>query len=129
MDQVVDRIVAHATSVSKAGIPTSAASRAKAFIADSLAVGAAGALTPWQPQVLDAAAGAPAEATVFGTAHRLPLAQAAMVNGFQVHGQEFDCLHEAAVVHPMASILPALLGWAERDGTVSGERLLRAVVV
>jgi aconitate decarboxylase len=128
MDPVVDRITAHAIRVSNEGIPKHAAERAKAFIVDSLAVGAAGALTPWQPQVLEVAAGGPPEATVFGTAHRLPLAQAAMVNGFQMHGQEYDCVHEGAVVHPMATVLPALLGPAERGGTVSGERLLRAAV-
>ena len=31
--------------------------------------------------------------------------------------------------HPMAASLPVLLGWAERDGGVSGARLIRAVVV
>src|SRR4029077_7319337 len=30
--------------------------------------------------------------------------------------------------HPMAAILPSLLGWAEREGGVSGEKLLRAVI-
>src|SRR5205823_5582697 len=43
-------------------------------------------------------------------------------------GQEFDCVHEAAVVHPMAAVLPALLGWAEREGGVSGALLIRAIV-
>jgi len=52
-----------------------------------------------------------------------------MLNAYQVHSQEFDCVHEAAVVHPMAAALPALLGWAEREGGVSGARLIRAVVV
>jgi aconitate decarboxylase len=131
MDPVVHRIIAHAERVAADGVPAAARTSAKAFIVDSLAVGAAGALTPWQPEVLDAAmaGGGAAEASVFGTNRRLPLAQAAMVNGFQVHGQEFDCVHEGAVVHPMATILPALLGWAERDGGISGEHLLRAVVV
>src|SRR5262249_39648369 len=47
---------------------------------------------------------------------------------YQVHCQEFDCVHEGAVVHPMAAILPSLVGWAERAGGVTGETLLRAVV-
>ena len=68
------------------------------------------------------------EATVFGSGERLPLMHAAMLNAYQIHGQEFDCVHEAAVVHPMAAVLPALLGWAEREGGVSGARLIRAVV-
>jgi len=131
MDPVTAKLVAHAARIAAQGIPAGAAARAKAFIADSLAVGAAGALTPWQPEVLAmaGAGGGAAEASVLGTAARLPLAQAAMVNGFQIHGQEYDCVHEGAVVHPMAAILPCLLGWAERAGDVSGERLLRAVVL
>ena len=28
-----------------------------------------------------------------------------MVNAFQVHSQEFDPVHEGAVVHPLAAVL------------------------
>jgi 2-methylcitrate dehydratase PrpD len=51
-----------------------------------------------------------------------------MVNGYQMHALEFDCVHECAVVHAMSAVLPALLGWAERAGGLSGAQLLRAVV-
>ena len=103
---------------------------AKAFIADTLGVGIAGAMAPWRREVVDmaAASGGAAEATVWGTGERLPLLAAAMVNAYQVHAQEFDCIHEGAVVHPMAAILPCLLGWAERAGSIPGETLLRAVI-
>src|SRR5439155_26087405 len=67
-------------------------------------------------------------AIVWGTGERLPLAAAAMVNSYQMHALEFDCVHEGAVVHAMSAVLPCLVGWAGRDGGVSGERLLRAVV-
>src|SRR5215813_9108207 len=50
-------------------------------------------------------------------------------NAYQVHSQGFDCLHENALVHPMAAVLPALLGWAEREGGVSGALLIRATAV
>jgi 2-methylcitrate dehydratase PrpD len=55
-----------------------------------------------------------------------------MVNGYQMHALEFDCVHEGAVVHAMSAVLPVLLGWTERrgrtaGGEVSGEVLLRAV--
>src|SRR5437764_1327973 len=72
--------------------------------------------------------GAP-EATALGGGERLPLVHAAMLNAYQIHAQEFDCVHEAAVVHPMAASVPVLLGWAEREGGVSGARLIRALVV
>ena len=112
-------------------MPKDARAAAKSFIADTVAVAAAGVAAPWRREILRLLAGGAgaAEATAFGTGERLPLAHAAMLNAYQVHSQEFDCVHEAAVVHPMAAALPALLGWAEREGGVSGARLIRAVVV
>ena len=130
-DPVLDRIAAHVSRVGSAELPAAVRDAARNFIADTLAVGAAGVNAPWRSAVLDTAAavGGKAEATVWGSGERLPLAQAAMVNAFQVHSQEFDCVHEGAVVHAMATALPCTLGWAERQGGISGERLLRAVVV
>src|SRR6516225_3895872 len=130
-DSVVDKIVAHAERVVAHGVPEAARRAAKAFIADTFAVAAAGVATPWRREILEmlTAGGGAAEATVLGTGERLPLAHAAMLNAYQVHSQEFDCVHEAAVVHPMAAALPALLGWAEREGGVSGARLIGAVAV
>src|SRR5262252_1669694 len=101
------------------------------FVADTLAVRIAGLAAPWRPEILDmlSSIGGPGESTVFGSGERLPLMHAAMLNAYQIHAQEFDCVHERAVVHPMAAALPALLGWAERDGGVPGARLIRATVV
>jgi aconitate decarboxylase len=129
-DPVVDKIVAHVARVAAGGLPTAARRAAKAFIADSLAVGIAGAAAPWRREVLAMAAGsggAP-QAGVWGSGERLPLAAAAMVNGYQMHALEFDCVHEGAVVHAMSAVLPCLLGWAERTGGIPGEKLLRAAV-
>jgi aconitate decarboxylase len=134
-DPVVDKIVAHLARVATDEVPEAAYVAVKMFIADTLGVGIAGGAAPWRREVLDmaAASGGAAEATVWGTGEKLPLAQAAMVNAYQVHSQEFDCVHEGAVVHPMAAILPSLLGWAGRPrditGGISGDRLLRAVIV
>ncbi|HYU11027.1 MAG TPA: MmgE/PrpD family protein, partial [Stellaceae bacterium] len=130
MDPVVDKIVAHLGQVASSNVPETACEAGKAFIADTLGVGIAGTAAPWRREVLDmaAASGGAAEATVWGTGERLPLATAALVNAYQVHAQEFDCVHEGAVVHPMAAILPCLLGWAERAGGIPGETLIRAVI-
>jgi aconitate decarboxylase len=127
-DPIVDKIVAHSGRIASGDLPEQVRAAAKTFIADTLAVGIAGAQAPWRPEVLDMAKGAPAEATVWGGGGQLPLAAAAMVNAFQVHSQEFDPVHEAAVVHPLAAVLAGALGWAEREGGVTGEALIRAVV-
>ena len=115
-DPVVDKIVAHLARVATGDIPATACKAAKAFIADTLAVGIAGARAPWRREILDmaGASGGIAEASVWGGGERMPLANTALVNAYQVHCQEFDCVHEGAVVHPMAAVLPSLLGWAER---------------
>src|SRR5438270_3927857 len=130
MDGVVDKIVTHLTRIAAGEVPEAARAAAKTFVADTLGVGIAGASAPWRHEVLDMAgiSGGAAEATVWGSGEKLPLAQAAMVNAYQIHSQEFDCVHEGAVVHPMAAILPCLLGWAEREGGVSGEGLIRAII-
>ncbi len=46
-----------------------------------------------------------------------------------MHNQEFDCLHEGAVVHALASVLPASLAAAEQSGGIDGRALITAVVV
>jgi 2-methylcitrate dehydratase PrpD len=130
-DSVVDKIVAHVEMVVEHGVPEAVHATTKALIADTLAVGVAGRLTPWRGEIVDMLAGiggAP-EATVFGGGEQLPLTHTAMINAYQIHGQEFDCVHERAVVHPVTAALPVLLGWAEREGGVSGAQLIRAVAV
>ena len=43
-------------------------------------------------------------------AARTSATAAAMVNAYQIHNSEFDCVHEQAVVHPMAVLLAACAG-------------------
>ena len=50
-----------------------------------------------------------------------------MLNAYQVFNQEFDAIHDRAVVHAFACIAPAALGYAEREGGVDGRRLITAV--
>jgi hypothetical protein len=51
----------------------------------------AACLTPWRGEILDmfAGIGGVQQATVFGSERR-PLLYAAMLNAYQIHGQEFD---------------------------------------
>ncbi len=120
---------AHVTSVRLEDIPLAAIERAKVFILDSLGVGIAGSTAPGREEILAAARrwGAGDEATLWGDGGRLPAPQAAMLNAFQMHCQEFDCVCDPAVLHPMATLLPAALAYAEREGGISGEDLLAAV--
>ena len=104
---------------------------ARTFILDSLGVGVAGSAGPWADQLVAVQGGwgAGADARNWGRGVALPAPAAAMCNAYQVHNAEFDCVHEAAVVHPMAVVLPAVLAQAERQGGVSGRQLVLAVVL
>jgi 2-methylcitrate dehydratase PrpD len=124
----------HALETSFSAIPRDAVAAAQTFILDTIGVGVAGASAANADLVLKSARrwGAPmldGAAHVFGSSLSLPAPVAAFVNGFQIHCQEFDCVHEAAVVHPMATIFAALAAEIESRPGASGADLLAAVIV
>ncbi len=124
-------LIDHALSLRWADITDEARLRAKTFLHDSLAVGVAGRNAAHADAVLAIAQGwgRGDDAGVLGRPDvRLPAASAAFVNAFQIHGQEYDCVHEPAVLHPMATVLAALLAEAARGEAVDGERFLTAIV-
>ncbi len=123
-------LLRHVLETPDDAIPPAAREAARVFVLDTLAVGIAGAAHEDQPGIIAAASrwGAGADATVWGESARLPAAQAAFVNAFQAHALEFDAIHEAAVVHAMTPTLAAALAEAERQGGISGARLVSAVV-
>lgn len=116
-------------------LPPRAIDAAKTFILDTLGVGVGGASAPRVRELVDTAAGwgAGEEATVWVDGRRLPAGAAAVVNAYQIHALEWDCVHEPAVVHPMATLFSALVAAAERRGVrgrpVSGKELLLATVL
>jgi 2-methylcitrate dehydratase PrpD len=116
-------------------LPREAVERAKTFLLDTLGVGLAGTSDANAARVLSAAAGwgEGQDASVWGHGVRLPAPSAAFVNAYLVHALEFDCIHERAVVHPMATLISALLAWCERSSQrgrpVDGSRFLTAMSV
>jgi 2-methylcitrate dehydratase PrpD len=69
------------------------------------------------------------EATALGLGESFPALTAAFLNAFHSHNQEFDCVHELAVVHPLTTIQSAALAYAERTGQVSGRDLILALAL
>jgi 2-methylcitrate dehydratase PrpD len=112
-------------------LPAATLRAAKTFILDSLGVGVAGSDGPWVRELIATVAqwGSAPEARVFVHGTRLPAVSAAIVNAYQIHCLEFDCVNEDAVIHPMATILGALSAEADARGNVSGKDLLTAVCV
>jgi aconitate decarboxylase len=120
----------HVVTTQFEDIPPDAVHHAKTFILDTIGVGISGSTADGAQHILDASRGwgAAPDALVWGRRERVPAPMAALLNGFQVHCQEFDCVHEAAVLHPMATALPAALAYAERQGGISGREFLTAIV-
>ncbi len=130
MTDVTGRLVDHALSVEWSAISPEAQRAALNFVHDSLCVGVAGAKAPYADIMARAVSGWSGNggARVLGRDMRLPGPDAAFLNGFQIHCQEFDCVHEAAVLHPMATLLAAVLAECDRGHAYSGSELLSAVV-
>ena len=125
------RLARHVVDGRFEALPAATVAAARTFVFDTLASGIAGSAGPTAAEALAAARrwGRADDATVWVHGQRLPATSAAAVNAYQIHCLEFDCVHERAVLHPMSSLLGALLPEAERLGGVPGRRFVEAVVV
>lgn len=119
------------TNVSADEIPEGARTACRTYLLDSLGVAVAGTSAPWAEGLsgLQAQWGAGDDATNWVFGRRLPAPAAAFANAYQIHNSEYDCIHEAAVVHPMAVTLPALMAAAEREGGVTGRDFLSSLII
>lgn len=68
------------------------------------------------------------DATVFGTAHRVPAAAAAFANGAMAHALDYEDSVDGLPIHPHAQTVPAVLALAERED-VPGDRLITAIAI
>ncbi len=144
-DNPVEKLARHVAETEFEHLPEAAVGAAKTFLLDSLGVAVAGSGEPWALKLAETAAqwGSGDDATVWVHGTRLPAASAALVNSYFLHCLEFDCVHEGAVVHTMATLIPAALAQAEKqratkaaqggvggpEGPVDGKRFLLAIVL
>jgi 2-methylcitrate dehydratase PrpD len=133
MSGASDVLVDHVLTLQWTALPASAQLAALSFLHDTLAVGVAGRHAPGADTVFALAQrwsgqAAPGCGMLGRPGVRATAPYAAFVNAFQIHSQEFDCVHEPAVAHPLATVLSALLAQAQHDAPVSGADLLAALV-
>lgn len=104
---------------------------AEHLLADTLAVGAAGAFVAADAGVLEAVRkwGQGSEARRFGSGERLPAPAAAFANAFQIHCLEWDAVHERAVVHALSVVTAALGAAIDRRGGCDAAEALTALAV
>lgn len=135
MMETVDRLVAHIEGARFSDLGRHDIGKAKVFLLDTLGVGIAGSSGAGVAQLLETVRGwgTGSEATVWVSGERLPAQAAAVMNAYQIHCLEYDCVHEGAVVHPMATVLSAMLAHAERRSAagkpVNGRDFLLAAVL
>lgn len=103
---------------------------AERLLADTLAVGAAGAASPAALTVLPSVRGwgAGDDARIL-SGQKLPASSAAFFNGFAVHCLEWDAVHEPAVVHGLSVVTAALLAVSDRAGGSKSDDFLTALAV
>lgn len=133
MSNAADRLIRHAMAVRWETVPAIAQEAAVTFLHDSLAVGIAGKNERFADTVFQQAclwSGQDGTSLVLGrSGQRLKAPYAAFVNAYQIHCQEFDCVHEPAVAHPMATVGAAILAEAGRSGPIAGKRFLESAIV
>jgi aconitate decarboxylase len=127
----IERFADHVIGTDFEDLPPTAVSAAKTFILDSFGVGIVGSAGPWVEELIatQKSWGSGEDARIWVRGDRLPAPAAAMCNAYQVHNSEFDCVHEAAVVHAVTVVLPSVLAIAERNGGVDGRDLITAVTL
>ncbi len=128
-----ERLVDHALSVEWSALPSSVRADAVRLLYDAVVVGVGGARAVFGDELLRVVQGwgvaADQGCGVLGRPGvRLPAPSAAFLNAFQTHGQEFDSVHEGAVLHPLPTIMPVLMAEAERSGPYPGSEILAAMV-
>ncbi|MCS7139816.1 MAG: MmgE/PrpD family protein [Candidatus Nezhaarchaeota archaeon] len=69
----------------------------------------------------------PRDASIIGFDVKIPVHEAAYVNGVISHMIELDDIHREAIIHPGVPVIPAALALSEKLGR-SGETLVEAVI-
>ncbi len=104
--------------------------RAVGFMLDTIACLVFGAGQPWARAAAHHArrSGGDGPCAIIGDGTATSAAMAAFANGVAAHAFELDDVHEEAISHPGAVVVPAVLA-AGRDLGATGPQLLEAVVI
>ncbi len=125
-DPISTVLARYAAGMRLEDVPPAVLQRAKLHILDALGVALASSTEEFAHRILNGIAGLAGRGDypVIGFPARLPIRDAALVNGALVHGIDFDDTHAAGVVHVSASALPAALAAAQSIGGGGRELLL-----
>jgi 2-methylcitrate dehydratase PrpD len=131
---IADRLAAFATGLRHAEVPAEVRLRALHHMLDAAGIALASTRFPFAEPVLrglkalgETGAGRRG-VPIFGYPDRLGPRDAATMNGYLVHGLDYDDTHVAGIIHATASVLPATLSAAAMTGA-SGRDMVTAYLV
>jgi 2-methylcitrate dehydratase PrpD len=111
-------------------IPATVIARAKHLILDAVGIALASTTYDFAHRAVTAIAGlaGTGDTAVIGMPARLPLRDAALLNGILIHGLDFDDTHTGGIIHATSSLLPTVLAVGARS-RASGREMLAAYIL
>jgi len=127
---ISERLAAFAVSVNHDAVPADVRTRAAHHMLDAAGIALASTRYDFAHKTLAGlqALGSAGDVPVLGMPARMNPRDAATMNGYLIHGLDFDDTHIAGIVHPTASVLPAVLSASAMTGA-SGREMLTAYVI
>ncbi len=124
------RVAAHVAGARYENLPLPVVHAFKRALLDHVTCAVAGSAMPVSRALLSyfQETDASRVATVVGTEARLSAANAALVNGANTHGLDFDDGTTQGSAHPSGAIFPAVLAAAEQHGSSPREVILATVM-
>lgn len=111
-------------------LPPAVVESIKSRVLDTLGIAVAAATLETSRAVqryAEEGGGAP-QATAVGVPGRVPASRAAFVNGVLAHSLDYDDTHLPSVLHPSASVVPAVLAYAQAKN-LGGRDVIRAIAI
>ena len=129
-ESIADRLAAFVADTPDDAIPETVRTRAPHHMLDAVGIALASTRYDFAHKTLTALRGLAGEGTVpvIGMPARLPARDAATVNGLLCHGLDYDDTHIGGVIHPTASVLPAVMSAASMTGA-DGRSVVSAYVL
>ncbi|HJQ63074.1 MAG TPA: MmgE/PrpD family protein, partial [Burkholderiales bacterium] len=124
------RIAAHVAALRYAALPPHTIHAFKRALLDFVTCAVSGSAMPVSRALLSyyQENDATRSATVIGSGARLSAPNAALVNGANVHGLDFDDGHTQGSAHPAGVVFPAVLAAAEQHGGGATAVILATVI-
>lgn len=127
---ISEKLANFAIRTENADIPSDVRTRALYHILDATGIALASTGYDFAQRTVNAVRGLAGQGDipVIGMPVNLPSRDAALVNGLLCHGLDFDDTHVAGVIHPTASIFPAILS-AAATKEITGQDFVTAYIV